>query len=115
MTKAKTVNLSAHDKVLATLMTGKPVEKKVFEKMFGDMSYKLSAYVLYCKNERTKAIIRANKDGRKVVSYQLMNPKEVEQYWTKRGISLDAITSLSDLNASAVEPVVTETKEVEKV
>lgn len=108
-------NLSAHDKVLAVLMSGDPVPKKVFVDMFGDMSYKLSAYILYCKNERTKAVIRANREGRNVVSYQLMNPKDVEQYWTNRGINLNTIKSLSDLNATPVEVVVAPAVETEKV
>ena len=113
---AKEVNLSAHDKVLAVLMSGDAVPKKVFEDMFGAMSYKLSAYILYCKNERTKAVIRANREGRNVVSYQLMNPQDVEQYWTSRGITLDTIKSLSDLKATPVDAVVAapvvETEEV---
>jgi len=116
MTKAKivkpekTVRMTAWEKVLEVLMTGKPVDKKVFDDMLGATSYKISAYILYCKNERTKAVIRANKDGRKVVSYQLMNPKEVEQYWANRGITLGSVKSLVDLNA---EPTVVEDYSVE--
>lgn len=109
MTKAKTVpatkvvRMSAWERVLEVLMTGKPVDKKVFDDMFGETSYKISAYILYCKNEETKAVIRANKDGRKVKSYQLMNPQDVEQYWTKRGITINPVKVLSDLNATPVE------------
>jgi hypothetical protein len=112
---AKAVNLSAHDKVLAVLMSGEAVPKKVLEDMFGAMSYKLSAYILYCKNERTKAVIRANREGRKVISYQLMNPQDVQQYWTNRGINLDTIKSLADLNAQAVVAETTDAKETETV
>jgi len=112
----KEVKLSAHDKVLAVLMSGQAVPKKVFDDMFGELSYKISAYILYCKNERTKAVIRANREGRKVVSYQLMNPKDVQQYWTNRGINLDTIKSLSDLNATPVDAqTVAPAVETEKV
>ncbi len=112
----KEVTLSAHYKVLAVLMSGQAVPKKVLEDMFGAMSYKLSAYILYCKNERTKAVIRANREGRKVISYQLMNPQDVQQYWTNRGINLNAINVLADLNATPVDAqTVAPVVEVEKV
>ncbi len=112
----KEVTLSAHDKVLAVLMSGQAVPKKVLEDMFGAMSYKLSAYILYCKNERTKAVIRANREGRKVISYQLMNPQDVQQYWTNRGINLNAINVLADLKATPVDAkTVAPVVETEKV
>ena len=110
---AKTVQLSAHDRVLEVLMSGQPVEKAYFDKMFGAMSYKISAYILYCKNAKTKAVIRAKKDGRKVVSYQLMNPAEVMPYWTERGIVPNIVQNLSDLNAEPVETIATQTESVE--
>ena len=102
----KTVRLSAWERVLEVLMTGEPVDKTVFDAMFGATSYKISAYILYCKSPETKAVIRANKDGRKVKSYQLMNPQDVNQYWTKRGITVDPVKALSDLNAQPIEAVV---------
>lgn len=121
MTKAKTVStkvvrMSAWERVLEVLMTGQPVEKKVFDDMFGETSYKISAYILYCKNEQTKAVIRANKDGRKVKSYQLMNPQDVMQYWAKRGITIKSVNTLSDLKATPVEAeTVAPVVETEKV
>lgn len=109
----KPVRLSAHDRVLEALMSGEPVSKKYFENMFGDQGYKISAYILYCKNAKTKAVIRAKRDGKKVVSYQLMNPAEVMPYWTARGIVPNIVTNLSDLNAEPVEVVATQPEAVE--
>lgn len=112
-TVTKSVKLSAHDRVLEALMSGEPVSKKYFENMFGDQSYKISAYILYCKNAKTKAVIRAKRDGKKVVSYQLMNPAEVMQYWNDRGIVPNIVKNLSDLNADPVETVSTQPETVE--
>lgn len=112
-TTAKPVRLSAHDRVLEVLMSGQPVEKKVFNDMFGAQAYKISAYILYCKNERTKAVIRANKQGQRVVSYQLMNPDAVMPYWTERGIVPNPIKNLSDLNTQVVETEEVQSETVE--
>jgi hypothetical protein len=105
----KRIRLSAWEKVFVTLMSGEPVTKDYFNSTLGNLSYKISSYILEIKIQ-SKAIIRVAKDGRKVVSYQLVNPAEVMQYWTDRGITLDQITSLKDLNA---EPAVVEDYSVE--
>jgi hypothetical protein len=94
----KRIRLSAWEKVFVTLMSGEPVTKEYFNSMLGKLSYKISSYILETRFSG-KAIIRVKKDGRKVVSYQLVNPTEAMQYWTDRGITLDQITSLADLNA----------------
>jgi hypothetical protein len=94
----KRIRLSAWEKIFATLMSGEPVTKEYFNTTLGNLSYKISSYILEIKIQ-SKAIIRVAKDGRKVVSYQLVNPTEAMQYWTDRGITLDQITSLADLNA----------------
>ena len=105
----KRIRLSAWEKVFVTLMSGEPVTKDYFNSTLGNLSYKISSYILEIKIQ-SKAIIRVAKDGRKVVSYQLVNPAEAMQYWTDRGITLDQITTLKDLNA---EPAVVEDYSVE--
>ena len=113
MTKAKTVKptktvrLKAWEPIFQMLMTGEPVKKEVLEDMLGELKYKLSAHILEIKI-RSDAIIRVVKDGRKVTSYQLVNPTSagVTKYWIDRGINLNEIDTLKDLAAQPVEAVV---------
>jgi hypothetical protein len=105
----KRIRLSAWEKIFVTLMSGEPITKDYFNSTLGNLSYKISSYVLEIKIQ-SKAIIRVKKDGRKVVSYQLVNPAEAMQYWRDRGITPDQITSMKDLNA---EPATVEDYSVE--
>jgi hypothetical protein len=117
MTKAKTVKpantvrLKAWEPIFQMLMTGEPVKKEVLEDILGELKYKLSAHILEIKI-RSDAVIRVAKDGRKVTSYQLVNPTSagVVKYWSDRGINLNEVKSLVDLNA---QPVAAETAVVE--
>jgi len=99
---AKAVRLKAWEPIFQLLMTGNAVKKDVFENLLGDaLKYKLSAHILEIKI-RSEAVIRVVKDGRKVVSYQLMNPTSdgVVKYWRDRGIVLDTVKNLKDLQAT---------------
>jgi len=98
---AKAVRLKAWEPIFQLLMTGNAVKKDVFENLLGNaLKYKLSAHILEIKI-RSEAVIRVVKDGRKVVSYQLMNPTSdgVVKYWRDRGIVLDTVKNLKDLQA----------------
>ena len=115
--QTKVVRLKAWEPIFQALMTGQPVNKDVLENMLGELKYKLSAHILEIKI-RSDAIIRVVKDGRKVVSYQLMNPTSagVTKYWTERGIVIDTVKGLKDLNATPVEAeIVAPVVETEKV
>lgn len=115
--QTKVVRLKAWEPIFQALMTGQPVKKVDLENMLGALSYKLSAHILEIKI-RSDAVIRVLKDGRKVVSYQLMNPTSdgVTKYWTDRGIVINAVTGLKDLNATPVEAeTVAPVVETEKV
>ncbi len=115
--QTKVVRLKAWEPIFQALMTGQPVNKDVLENMLGELKYKLSAHILEIKI-RSDAIIRVVKDGRKVVSYQLMNPTSagVTKYWTERGIVIDTVKGLKDLNATPVEAeTVAPAVETEKV
>jgi len=99
---AKPVRLKAWEPIFQVLMTGEVVKKEVFENLLGEhLKYKLSAHILEIRL-RSGATIRVVKDGRKVESYQLMNPTSdgVVKYWRDRGIVLDAVKTLKDLQAT---------------
>ena len=99
---AKAVRLKAWEPIFQVLMTGQVVKKEVFENLLGEhLKYKLSAHILEIRL-RSGATIRVVKDGRKVESYQLMNPTSdgVVKYWRDRGIVLDAVKTLKDLQAT---------------
>ena len=99
---AKAVRLKAWEPIFQLLMTGEVVKKEVFENLLGEhLKYKLSAHILEIRL-RSGATIRVVKDGRKVESYQLMNPTSdgVVKYWRDRGIVLDAVKTLKDLQAT---------------
>ena len=99
---AKAVRLKAWEPIFQVLMTGQVVKKEVFENFLGEhLKYKLSAHILEIRL-RSGATIRVVKDGRKVESYQLMNPTSdgVVKYWRDRGIVLDAVKTLKDLQAT---------------
>jgi len=99
---AKAVRLKAWEPIFQVLMTGEVVKKEVFENLLGEhLKYKLSAHILEIRL-RSGATIRVVKDGRKVESYQLMNPTSdgVVKYWRDRGIVLDSVKKLKDLQAT---------------
>ena len=99
---AKAVRLKAWEPIFQVLMTGDVVKKEVFENLLGEhLKYKLSAHILEIRL-RSGATIRVVKDGRKVESYQLMNPTSdgVVKYWRDRGIVLDSVKTLKDLQAT---------------
>ena len=99
---AKAVRLKAWEPIFQLLMTGEVVKKEVFENFLGEhLKYKLSAHILEIRL-RSGATIRVVKDGRKVESYQLMNPTSdgVVKYWRDRGIVLDSVKTLKDLQAT---------------
>ena len=99
---AKAVRLKAWEPIFQVLMTGEVVKKDVFENLLGEhLKYKLSAHILEIRL-RSGATIRVVKDGRKVESYQLMNPTSdgVVKYWRDRGIVLDSVKTLKDLQAT---------------
>ena len=99
---AKPIKLKAWEPIFQLLMTGEVVKKEVFENFLGEhLKYKLSAHILEIRL-RSGATIRVVKDGRKVESYQLMNPTSdgVVKYWRDRGIVLDAVKTLKDLQAT---------------
>ena len=70
--------ISRSQYVLKLMLTGEPVTIDEFREDFvkrdcENLFYKLSYYILQTKYNG--AIIKAHRNGKKVVAYQLMNPK----------------------------------------
>jgi len=79
---AKAVRLKAWEPIFQLLMTGEVVKKEVFENLLGEhLKYKLSAHILEIRL-RSGATIR------------------VVKYWRDRGIVLDSVKTLKDLQAT---------------
>jgi len=99
--------LNQFQKILKLMVKGNPVFKKDLSTIFGEdfLMYKLSCYILNIK-QMTGSAVRVVKDGRTVVSYQLMEPHKGIDYLKKidkYDIVVPEIEKLSDLNAKKVE------------
>jgi hypothetical protein len=71
-------------KVLELLMTGNPVQKNEFDVLKNDVElYRLSAYMWDIKN-KIGGNIKSIKNGKTVIAYQLLNPNDMKQYFTKQ-------------------------------
>ena len=110
-TKIKPVRLNHTQKLVTVMISGKVVTTEEIESLLGDQiqMYKLSTYMWAIKT-KMNGTIKVIKEGRKVVGYQLMNPKDlfaagkVREYLKQNG----TITKLEDLGAKEVETQVAE-------
>ena len=70
------------------MVSGEPVTKdEIDEKLGAEIyTYRLSTYIWHIKTI-ANGTVRAIKDGRKVVAYQLVNVKEVQKYLDTIGIA----------------------------
>ena len=116
MARGKSNKLAPWQKLVTIMVTGKPVTVDEIEATLGNeiYMYKLSTYMWAIKT-KMNGTIKVIKEGRKVVGYQLMNPKDlfaankVREYLKQNG----TVTKLEDLGATEVnkeisEPVVEE-------
>lgn len=84
-----------------------------------DAMYRIGAELLNMKYRG--AVIKAHKDGRKVVGYELMNVTEMMPYLTDRGFSVTpiagkSIKNLGELKAKKAKTApVTDVAEVEEI
>jgi hypothetical protein len=85
---SKTVKLKPFEKLLTLMVSGEPVTKDEIDQKLGDeiYVYRLSTYIWHIKTI-ANGVVRAIKDGRQVVAYQLVNVKEVQKYLDTIGIS----------------------------
>jgi hypothetical protein len=118
MARGKSSKIKPFEKLMVVLVNaGKPVTLEEMETLLGNdlYMYRKSSYILDIKLF-TGAIIRAHKEGRKVVSYEIMNPNEVKNGYMKRmGIVAAEIVRSSTPKAPSVAKVVTGKKKVVKL
>jgi hypothetical protein len=116
MARGKQTDPKVWEKLIVAMISGKQISK---EEVAATLSNELEVYRLstYIWDIKVKAggVIKAIKDGRKVVAYQLMNVDEVTKYLTKRGISTTvakaktkSVKKLADLGAQEAATVTTE-------
>ena len=116
MTRGKQTDPKVWEKLIVAMISGKQISK---EEVAATLSNELEVYRLstYIWDIKVKAggVIKAIKDGRKVVAYQLMNVDEMTKYLAKRGISTTvakaktkSVKKLADLGA---QETATETAE----
>lgn len=115
MARTRKNTLRPFQKIMKIMMDGKPLMKADLPKIFGEdfLMYKVSSYILDIKIF-SGATVKVIKDGRKVVSYQMINPEKAKAYLEKIGkidIDVPEIKSLSELNA---QPEVISTEDVSK-
>jgi hypothetical protein len=85
---SKTVKLKPFEKLLTLMVSGEPVTKDEIDQKLGAeiYVYRLSTYIWHIKTI-ANGTVRAIKDGRQVVAYQLVNVKEVQKYLDTIGIA----------------------------
>ena len=88
---SKTVKLKPFEKLLTLMVSGEPVTKDEIDAQLGSeiYMYRLSTYIWHIKTI-ANGTVRAIKDGRQVVGYQLINVKEVKEV---KKVGLDKITT----------------------
>lgn len=111
----KKVKLKPFQKLLKVLISGNAVTKEEIDTLLGKeiYMYRISTYMWHIKTV-ANGIIRINKDGRKVVSYQLVNVDEVKEYMKRVGVldttfapgQVEKKPSISKLADLKPEPVV---------
>lgn len=118
--------LKPYFKVGKLMLTGNPVTVEEIDQLLGKeitMS-KLSMYIWEIKNYATQGIVKVQKEGRKVVSYQLINPdvarpvieaefKRIEKANQKK--KQKSIKKLSDLQSKQIDDkIINDAKELVK-
>lgn len=111
---SKKVKLKPFQKLLTLMISGNEVTRDEIDTLLGKeiYMYRISTYMWHIKTN-ANGIIRIKKDGRKVVSYQLVNVEEVKEYMKRVGVlnatftpgqaeKKPSISKLADLNAEQV-------------
>ena len=111
----KKVKLKPFQKLLTLMISGNPVTRDEIDTLLGKeiYMYRISTYMWHIKTN-ANGIIRIKKEGRKVVSYQLVNVDQVKEYMKRVGVldttftpsSVEKKPSISKLADLQPEPVV---------
>lgn len=90
MAKKKSTETKNHLKLLTLLTRGDVITKQEIGQILGNelYMYRISAYIYQLKTE-CNAIIKVYKQGRTVISYQLINVDECKQYLRRVGSKFD--------------------------
>jgi hypothetical protein len=85
---SKQVKLKPFEKLLTVMISGNAVTVEEIDATLGKeiYMYRLSTYIWHVKTF-AGGVVKAIKDGRKVVAYQIMNVKEVKAYMDRSGIT----------------------------
>jgi hypothetical protein len=89
MARGKSNKLKPFEKLLTIMISGKQVTVDEIDATLGQEihMYRLSTYIWHIKTFANGAV-KAIKDGRKVVGYQLMNVDEVKEYMKIAGVDV---------------------------
>jgi hypothetical protein len=98
-------------KLMLVMLSGNKITKDEIADMIGKdvQMYRLSTYMWEVKNNG--GVVKVEKDGRKLSTYQLINVDDCKKYLQKVGIvAIDkpAVESLQDLTTEQVTDKVTE-------
>jgi hypothetical protein len=133
MARGKSDKLAPFQKLMTIMATGKPVTVDEIDATLGKEihMYRLSTYIWLMKTN-ANAVVKAIKDGRKIVAYQIINVDETKEYLKRTGVTASgfkpgqsqkivkgskktaAVAKLQDLKAEPVAKV-TEATEDEMV
>jgi hypothetical protein len=133
MARGKSDKLAPFQKLMTIMATGKPVTVDEIDATLGKEihMYRLSTYIWLMKTN-ANAVVKAIKDGRKIVAYQIINVDETKEYLKRTGVTASGfkpgqsqkivkgskkttpVAKLQDLKAEPVAEV-TETTEDEMV
>jgi hypothetical protein len=99
MARTKAKSAKSWERLIMLMVKGGPVTKQDIENNIEyDFMYRLSSLMFEIKLHG--GVIKVQKDGRKVVSYELINIDEMKKYLTNRGLTnTQSVGKLSDLNA----------------
>lgn len=98
MARTKAKDAKSWERLIMLMVKGGPVTKKDIEKNINyDFMYRLSSLIFEIKLHG--GVIKVQKDGRKVVSYELVNIDEMKKYLAGRGFGTTSVNKLSDLAA----------------
>jgi hypothetical protein len=125
MARSKSGKLTAWQKLLTVMISGKEITVDEIETTLGKEihMYRLSTYIWDIKSI-ANGVIKAVKSGRKVVAYQLINVDEMKEYMNRTGITnasfvpgqevkKPSISKLADLSAKPAK--MTPSKKVKPV
>lgn len=88
MPRGKSSKVKPYEKLLIVMSSGKPVTIEEIDATLGKEihMYRLSTYIYEIK-VKADGVIKTVKDGRTVLSYQLMNAAEVKKFMDRTGLT----------------------------